>query len=119
MAVYAQTGEAVAPKITERPGRIVRVVRRPRRSTWLYWLTEVTRDLTDKIDETNQYLEQGHTAKAAEAFTDVLSPRRLAVLLPGGGVLRGARRPPAPFPAVTRGGAKVQVAVPAATPPAM
>src|SRR5689334_24318665 len=84
-----------------RPG-VVRVVRRPRRSTWLYWLTAATSDIADSIDRTNAYLEQDRPAKAAEAFIDVFSPRRLAVLLPGGGVLRGARRPPAPIPSAMR-----------------
>jgi hypothetical protein len=74
---------------------VVRVVRRPRRSTWLYWLTEGVRDVADSVDRTNTYLEQDRPAKAAEAFLDVFSLRRFAVLLPGGGVLRGARRPPA------------------------
>lgn len=90
--------EAQAETQAERPRRIVRVVRRPRRSTWLYWLTAATSDLADSIERTNAYLEADRPAKAVEAFTDVFSLRRIAVLLPGGGVLRGARRPPAPIP---------------------
>src|SRR4051794_11801440 len=65
-------------------GRLVRVVRRPRRSTWLYWLTAATSDIADSIERTNSYLEQDRPARAAEAFIDVFSLRRLAVLLPGG-----------------------------------
>lgn len=92
------TGATVAQETAgERPRRrIVRVVRRPRRSTWLYWVGAAATDLADTIDRTNDYLEQGRTAKAAEAFTDVFSLRRFAVLLPGGSKLRGATRPPQP-----------------------
>ena len=84
----------------EGPGRsrIVRVVRRPRRSTWLYWLSAGIADIADSVERTNHYLEQNRPAKATEAFVDVFSLRRLAPILPGGSVLRGAKRPPEPIP---------------------
>lgn len=90
--------------VNVRPHRsIFRVVRRPRRSTWLYWVTAAIADVADQVELTNQYLEEGRSAKALEAFVDVFSLRRLAPILPGGGVLRGATHPPVAVPPATPG----------------
>ncbi len=102
-----------------RRSRVVRVVRRPRRSTWLYWLSAGIADIADSVERTNHYLEQNRPAKATEAFVDVFSLRRFAPILPGGGVLRGAKHPPEPVipSATSEGGRAVAPAVRATNQP--